>query len=117
MNDKYPIQLESGNLACPDCRTPLDKGYVPISLDGFMLGVFDGLICEMCRFGLLSEKGYVDSEKIKKEIGKITKFLEPDLNGELHWTESDTVLVSNENIKSFSLDYFEEVEKKFKQVE
>ena len=107
----FKVIKERNQLTCPDCKTQMDKGYVPISLDGFILGAFDGLICQMCGFGLLSEKGYIDSEKIKKEIGKITKFLKPDMNGELHWTESNTVLTSNENIKvaKYGEDKFESV--------
>jgi len=88
LTEKDPIQLKSGKLACPDCSTPLDSGLVPYYLDGNFLGSFDGLICKMCDFGLLSETGYSDSGKMAKERGRFTKTLNVDINGELCWSDN-----------------------------
>lgn len=87
MTKKDPVQLKSGGFGCPDCSTPLGDGLVPYYLNGNFLGSFDGQICPMCGFGLLSEKGYEDSGKAAKQRGQITKSLDMDLNGELSWTE------------------------------
>jgi len=64
MTDKCPIQLNSGELGCPDCKIPLEVGLVPYNLDGLYLGSFDGLICPICRYGLFSEKGYIECERM-----------------------------------------------------
>ena len=61
--DKVPIELEPGLLGCPDCRCPLRPGLVPFYHKGDKLGAFDGIICSMCGYGLLTEKGYDESGK------------------------------------------------------
>lgn len=97
MTEKDPIQLKSGGFGCPDCSTLLDDGLVPYYLDGNFLGSFDGQICPMCNFGLLSEKGYEDSGKAAYQRGQIIKSLDIDLDGNLDWTEYvDTQITSNE---------------------
>jgi len=67
-NDKDPIELKSGELGCPRCLTQLVDGKVPYFVFGTRVGEFDGLLCEICRYGLLSEKGYEDSGKKVKEL-------------------------------------------------
>ena len=67
-HDKDPIELKSGELGCPRCFTQLVNGKVPYFVFGTRVGEFDGLLCEICRYGLLSEKGYEDSGKKVKEL-------------------------------------------------
>lgn len=67
--DKDPIELKSGELGCPRCNTQLVDGKVPYFVNGDKVGEFDGLLCKICRYGLLSEKGYEDSGKKLKEMG------------------------------------------------
>jgi len=65
--EEDPIELKSGELGCPRCFTQLVNGTVPYFVFGTRVGEFDGLLCEICRYGVLSEKGYEDSgKKIKK---------------------------------------------------
>lgn len=66
--DEDPIELKSGELGCPRCNTQLVNGKVPYFVFGTRVGEFDGLLCEICRYGLLSEKGYEDSGKKVKEL-------------------------------------------------
>ncbi len=58
-----PIELEPGTLGCPECRYPLEPRLVPVYHDGVKLGAFDGMACEMCGYGLLTEKGRGDRER------------------------------------------------------
>jgi len=67
--DKDPIELKSGELGCPRCNTRLVDEKVPYFVNGNKVGEFDGLLCKICRYGLLSEKGYEDSGKKLKEMG------------------------------------------------
>lgn len=57
---RKPIELAPGKLGCPDCRYPLGPCLVPVYHDGTKLGAFDGMACEMCGYGLLTEKGRSD---------------------------------------------------------
>lgn len=75
LTEKDPIQLKSGDFICPDCNTHIVEGLVKYYLDGNFLGLFDGLICPMCGYGLLSEKGYEDSGKVAYQRGQITKLI------------------------------------------
>ena len=61
--EKIPVELEPGKLGCPDCRHPLVPGLTPFYYRGDCLGAFEGIVCEMCGFGLLTEKGYEDTGK------------------------------------------------------
>ena len=61
--EKDPVELEPGKLGCPDCRYPLVPGLTPFYYKGDYLGAFDGIVCEMCGFGLLTERGYEDTGK------------------------------------------------------
>jgi len=67
-HDEDPIELKSGELGCPRCNTQLVNGKVPYFVYETKVGEFDGLLCEICRYGLLSEKGYDDSGKKVKEM-------------------------------------------------
>ena len=67
--DKAPIEIEPGRLACPDCRCPLEPGLLPFYHKGHKLGAFDGIVCTMCGYGLLTEKGYVESGKAIEAFG------------------------------------------------
>lgn len=61
--EKDPVELAPGKLGCPDCKYPLVPGLTPYYYKGHNLGAFDGLVCEMCGFGLLTERGYEDTGK------------------------------------------------------
>ena len=56
-----PIELEPGKLGCPECECPLEPGLLPFYHKGHKLGAFDGIVCRMCGYGLLTEKGYDES--------------------------------------------------------
>ena len=53
-----PIELAPGMLGCPECRYPLEPRRVPVYHGGSKLGAFDGIACDMCGYGLLTEKGH-----------------------------------------------------------
>lgn len=61
--EKDPVELAPGKLGCPDCKYPLVPGLTPFYYKGHNLGAFDGIVCEMCGYGLLTEKGYEDTGK------------------------------------------------------
>lgn len=61
--EKDPVELEPGKLGCPECRYPLVPGLTPFYYRDDYLGAFEGIVCEMCGFGLLTEKGYEDTGK------------------------------------------------------
>ena len=99
-HEEDPIELKSGELGCPRCNTQLVNGKVPYFVYGTKLGEFDGLLCEICRYGLLSEKGYEDSGKKVKEMNlveqkvfnsteKYNLFNEPIENSEIIDNEID----------------------------
>ena len=68
---RAPIDLEPGRLGCPECRYPLEPRLVPVYLDGARLGAFDGMACEMCGYGVLTEKGRGDRERALKAHDRI----------------------------------------------
>ena len=57
---KVPIELESGKLGGPDCECPLEPWLMPFYHKGHKLGSFDGIVCKMCGYGLLTEKGMMN---------------------------------------------------------
>lgn len=57
------MELAPGKLGCPECRYPLVPGLTPFFYKGHKLGAFDGIVCDMCGFGLLTEQGYKDTGK------------------------------------------------------
>lgn len=69
--DKVPIELEPGKLGCPDCRCPLEPGLMPFYHKGHKLGAFDGVVCSMCGYGLLSGKGYDESGEAIEAFGTV----------------------------------------------
>lgn len=75
--DQDPIELKSGELGCPRCNTQLINGKVPYFVNGTKVGEFDGLLCEICRYGLLSEKGYDDSGKKIQEMNLFGQTISP----------------------------------------
>ncbi len=91
LTQKDPIQLKSGDFGCPDCETRLIEGLIPYFVDDVFLGSFDGLVCPMCRYGLLSEDGYVESGKVAYRIGQIKQILEVDIFGKLFWQDSSNI--------------------------
>ncbi len=93
--EKDPIQLKSGDFGCPDCKTLLVEGLVPCFLDDVFLGVFDGLICPMCRYGLLSEDGYTKSGKMAYRMGQVKEVLEVDMFGELFWNDGSNIQITS----------------------
>ena len=60
---EFPIALKSGRLGCPRCKTPLVDGEAPCYYKGRNMGLFDGLVCKTCDYGLLNQKGFEDSNK------------------------------------------------------
>ena len=69
--EKEPIQLDSGKIGCPICQTPLIEGSSPYFIKGMKVGEFDSIFCVMCRYSVLTEKGYVESGKKAEEMGLI----------------------------------------------
>ena len=61
---EFPIEIEPGKLGCPRCKTPLVDGETPCYYKGRSMGLFDGLVCKTCDYGLLSQKGFDDSGKV-----------------------------------------------------
>ena len=59
--EKDPVELEPGKLGCPECRYPLVPGLTPFYYKGDKLGAFEGIVCDMCGYALLTEKGYEDT--------------------------------------------------------
>ena len=53
-----PIELAPDMLGCPECRYSLEPRLVPVYHNGTKLGAFDGMACDMCGYGLLTEKGH-----------------------------------------------------------
>lgn len=70
--EEDPIELSPGKLGCPSCKIPLVDGLTPYYHEGDKIGSFDGIICEMCGYGLLTEKGCEDSINAVKSLGYIT---------------------------------------------
>ena len=55
------MDLEPGKLGCLDCGHPLVPCLAPFCYKGHNLGALDGIVCEMCGYGLPTEKGYYDT--------------------------------------------------------
>lgn len=92
--EKDPVELAPGKLGCPDCRYPLVPGLTPFYYKGDKLGAFDGIVCEMCGYGLLTEKGYEDTGKAIETW---------DRNSLLYETEIDVVVKYVSNAAKTSL--------------
>lgn len=60
---EYPVELEPGKLGCPRCKTPLVEGEAPCYYEGHVIGMFDGIVCDMCDYGLLTQKGFEESSR------------------------------------------------------
>ena len=67
---RKPIELAPGKLGCPNCRYPLEPSSVPVYHDGTKLGAFDGMACEMCGYGLLTEKGHSDKGRALEALDR-----------------------------------------------
>ena len=75
-----PIVISNDDLRCPVCRTRLVEGKSPYYLHGTKVGEFDSLLCEICHYSLLTEKGYEESGIKAKEMGLLNDGKEtPDL--------------------------------------
>lgn len=92
--EKDPVELAPGKLGCPDCRYPFVPGLTPFYYKGDKLGAFDGIVCEMCGYGLLTEKGYEDTGKAIETW---------DRNSLLYETEIDVVVKYVSNAAKTSL--------------
>ncbi len=92
--EKDSVELAPGKLGCPDCRYPLVPGLTPFYYKGDKLGAFDGIVCEMCGYGLLTEKGYEDTGKAIETW---------DRNSLLYETEIDVVVKYVSNAAKTSL--------------
>ena len=68
---REPIELAPGKLGCPECRYPLEPSLVPVYHEGSKLGAFDGMACEMCGYGLLTEKGRRDKGRALEALDRI----------------------------------------------
>lgn len=78
--EKDPVELASGELGCPDCRYPLVPGLTPFYYKGHKLGAFDGVVCDMCGFGLLTEKGYEDTGKAIETWDRTSSLYETEID-------------------------------------
>ena len=68
---RKPVELVPGKLGCPDCRYPLEPSLVPVYHEGAKIGAFDGMACEMCGYGLLTEKGRTDKGRVLEALDRI----------------------------------------------
>ena len=57
---RRPIDLAPGKIGCPNCRYPPEAFLAATYRDGAKLGAFDGMACEVCGYGMLTEKGHGD---------------------------------------------------------
>ncbi len=101
MTHKNPIQLDSGEFACPDCNTPLRVSLVPYFEDGNFLGAFDGLMCPMCRYGLFSEKGYEELDKAVQNTGLTQKTALVTDNKEIIWKKYVDIQSASNSLEVF----------------
>ena len=68
---RKPVELAQGKLGCPECRYPLEPSLVPVYHEGSKIGAFDGMACEMCGYGLLTEKGRSDKGRALEALDRI----------------------------------------------
>ena len=95
---EVPIRTNSGDLGCPRCETPLQKGIAPFNLHGEYIGNFDSLVCPICNYSMLTSSGYTEvtkeaciqglvgpEEKIDiPEIGEISYKFAPNIRTKVH---------------------------------
>ncbi len=102
--DKDPIQINNDKLGCPDCKTPLISGGVPMKCKRLPIGDFDGLKCPKCKYVVLTEKGYKDMDEYLLETGLV----ELQKDGTLQYMDhkfKQSVVTGNENPMSASLNF------------
>ena len=88
--EKDPIELAPGKLGCPECRYPLAPGLTPFYYKGHKLGAFDGIVCDMCGFGLLTEKGYEDTGKAMEAWDRTSSLYETEIDVVIKYVSSAT---------------------------
>ncbi len=66
-----PFRMASGGIGCPKCASPLKRGNAPFYLHGEYVGVFESIICEICNYSALTEKGYEMAMLEAKKLGLI----------------------------------------------
>lgn len=64
-----PFRTSSGDIGCPRCTTPLKKGKAPFYIRGEKVGIFDAIVCPICNYSALTEKGYEEAISEAKKIG------------------------------------------------
>jgi|SRR6185312_6760285 len=67
--NKPPFRTSSGNIGCPNCTTPLKKGKAPFYIRGEKVGIFDAIVCTICNYSALTEKGYEQAILEAKNTG------------------------------------------------
>lgn len=66
-----PFRTSSGGIGCPRCTTVLQKGNAPFYIRGEKVGIFEAIVCPICNYSALTEKGYEKAILVAKNIGII----------------------------------------------
>ena len=66
-----PFRTSSGGIGCPRCTTVLQKGKAPFYIRGEKVGIFEAIVCPICNYSALTEKGYEKAILEAKNIGII----------------------------------------------
>ncbi len=95
MGKKPPFRTSSGGIGCPRCRTVLNEGNAPFFLQGEYVGVFESIVCPICHFSALTEKGYGNAVVKAKKLGIMSVDTEfPDIE--------ETEFVINQQSEGFN---------------
>lgn len=66
-----PIRATNGELLCSKCHIPLIESKTPFHFKGQYIGQFDALVCQICRYSLLTSSGYDKAMETTKSFGLV----------------------------------------------
>jgi hypothetical protein len=69
--DQDPIRAEDGTLQCPNCHISLVESKTPFHFKNQYMGNFDALVCRICRYSLLTSKGYDKALEVARSFGLV----------------------------------------------
>ena len=98
---EVPIRTNSGDLGCPRCETPLQKGRAPFILHGEYVGNFDSFVCPICNYSMLTSSGYIEVTKEASTqglVGPKEKIDIPEI-GEISYKFVHNIITKNQTKK------------------
>lgn len=100
-----PIRLDSNDLGCPRCKTKLELGNSPFTINDEYVGHFESLFCSICHYHLLTAEGYDKAIKQASKFGLVGSEEEYEIDDtvEEHFTVYAPLSIGCYGIEKISL--------------